>query len=108
MYTFLTASSSQIYWSNYTGMEINRTVGEPKTSPELVRSMLALANFRDTHVIVSGGIKPGKSQDVLYSVEIYSIESDSWQAGPNLEIARSEHCSVCLGDYVYVACGSGK
>ena len=66
--------------------------------------MPALANYKDSLIVVTGG----RSREKFYcepikSVEIYCVESDSWSIAPSLNQARERHSSCCLADYVYVA-----
>ena len=99
-----------------------------KALPPTARYQPALANAFDSFIIVSGGrVVIDKESDKakvlvslqhyayfelhfkrLSSVDIYDVRSDVWIKGPDMNQARSHHCSCILGNFVYVAGGSGE
>ena len=73
--------------------------------PVLENSFLnrAFANFKDSHIVVSGGMEPSGIRSK--NVEVYEIRSDKWIVAPCLVTERDCHVSCSLGDYVYIAGG---
>ena len=76
-----------------------------KAYPFTIRISAAIANFKDSHIFVSGGETEIRGR-TLKSVEYYSIKADSWSTAPNMNTKRDSHSSCSLGDFVYVSCGS--
>ena len=76
----------------------------PRAAPSTARGNPALACFKESYIVVSGGQCP-QTHALLQSVDIYKIKANAWKPAPMLTIARKSHSSCCLGDYIYVACG---
>ena len=55
----------------------------------------------DSHILSIGGYNPSNEQS-LESVEIYSVEMDTWEQAPPLNQRRCGHGSCSLADYAYV------
>ena len=95
-------------WTLYTDLTTSLQIRiRGMASPKKARAEPALANFRDSHVVVSGGSVTNRKRVVRF-VEVYTISTDSWQDGPDLCEARGFHASCALGDFVYVSCGLAK
>ena len=70
---------------------------------------MALANLNNQFVIISGGCSVNNNQSFSSNlVDQYSLEQDSWQRLPDLNIGRINHASCALAKTVYVFCGSNK
>ena len=65
-----------------------------------------MANYRDSHIFAAGG-NDAKDLTViaLTSVEMYTIETDTWVTAPDLPESRVALFSCSLGDYLYVTGG---
>ena len=65
-----------------------------------------MANYRDSHIFAAGG-NDAYDYDVIAmaSVEMYTIETDTWIKAPDLPEPRVELSSCSLGDYLYVTGG---
>jgi len=66
--------------------------------------MFAVANMAGKYVAVSGGIIDSKSQ-YLFSSSRYSIEANTWEELPNMNVHREGHASCFVAGGLYVFCG---
>ena len=91
-------------WVAYHDLEFDAIETEAKATPPTPRDRPSLANYNDSHIFVVGGKKPGTKQH-LKSVDIYDVEKNIWRGAPALNVARFEHSSCCVGDFIYVGFG---
>ena len=81
-------------------------LAEPPTS----RIFLSLVNFTDAYIFAIGGHRPKTfNQNQFSSVDLYNIETDTWQVAPPLNRARSSHSSCSIEEtWIYTFCGFAK
>ena len=67
-----------------------------RTPPRLARNCPSLCSFQDSFIFVIGGGSLEDYREFDDSVEIYSIESDTWITGPSLKTFRMHHSSCAV------------
>ena len=92
-------------FSNFINDRIEITTKAP---PPRDRLAMALANFKDRFLFVSGSDAFGVLCSIMSSVDIYNIRFDTWMAGPDLNDGRNGHSSFALDDFIYVVGGSNQ
>ena len=65
-----------------------------------------MVNFKDKFIFLISGGNPIDYRECLNSVEVYSVETDTWASAPSLNTARMSHSSCVLKDTIYTFCGS--
>ena len=74
-----------------------------KSPPPNKRGAPGRANFNDEFIFIGGG-HDGDDND-MSSVDMYTIESDSWSSAPELNQARSGLSFCAQGDKLYAMFG---
>ena len=74
-----------------------------RAEPLCQRGCPSLANFKDQHLLVSGGMS--NEYKCLQTMDIYDIKNDRWTTGPAMQTPRIQHSSCVLSNFVYVFFG---
>ena len=76
----------------YTGLKYGSAkqvkVTKLSTKPKGDRNVPALANWQNSHIFISGGSDLLGDGDLLKTVDIYSIRSNSWSSAPLMKTKR--------------------
>ena len=83
------------------GKTINQCL---KKQPPTARKWPSLALFEDKFIFISGG-QILNHYHAYASVDVYDIAANRWKKATDMNIARYQHSSCCLGYFVYVCCG---
>ena len=86
-------------WSGLGGNEVVTT--HHKQTPPTPRVFPSLANYADEYIFVIAG-KNVTTKALYTSVDMYTIETDTWSQAPSLEVPRVNHSSCVAGDTLFI------
>lgn len=67
-----------------------------------------LCTYQDKYIFVIGGYNAKRSAIGLNSIDLYCVETDTWQVGPKMPLERFNMGACILGGYLYISCGFSK